>query len=1159
MTDRDGARDNTDKRRLDDLIAECILALEQDGEAAMEKVLAARPDLADRARHRIKSLQASGLLGTADPDPERIGPYRIRQRLGSGGMGTVYLAEQDGDLERRVAIKVIKRGMDSREVLARFALERQALAMLDHQNIAKVLDAGQTEDGRPFLVMEYVSGLPITRYCDERRLSVNDRIALFCLVCEAIQHAHHKGLVHRDLKPSNILVADREGRPWPIVIDFGVAKSLGGALSTHSLVTIRGRVLGTPEYMSPEQAANEMDVDTRTDVFSLGVVLYELLTGTLPIDSTTLRRADVSELSKILLGFDTPAPSRRVTRLSTIDGSAATSRAADLPQLQKRLRGDLDWITLRALERDRNRRYGMPGELAADLQRHLRNEPVLAGPPNAWYRWTKFFARNRVQVGAAGIVAAAVLAGLGVSWAGYRAAAASARQSEIDYQNAVAAIEQLVFFGDQRLADEPQMDEVRRNALEKALSFYESVARGRGDEPRLRLRVAQAAARVGRIRYLLGDFAAAAPILERARNELDGLRANFAVADQIASIDALRGQTVLGYGRPAEAEELLRSAVKEFADAPPSEDPVFQAQALSTSNQLARIVRQRDPVAARREYEAALALAEPLLQPGAVVDPTRIAVALAIAVEHAALLGQMGEPAEARTRAERIRPRLLDEWRRRDETGRRQLVDPAQVLAMLLLSLKEHDHSEELLDLAAAQQRWFWANHPAQIEGPRRLGIVLASLADLHMAAGDAPRARTAVREAVQVLERLVAQTNGGDYRALLGKVVINEARILAHPRQIGADVDAAPIEAAVQRGIELLESQTAEVRAQRETRVPLTLAWALRAANHKAAGRVAEALAAQERAVAETEALAAAEPALKDLRRVLLERRAELAEMLALAARWRRALEVADLVDAEAPAIEAASPMTQASSYTNRMARVRLRAWAGTGDVDRVVAEVRRPPDIEHDWNRAQRLGDALALLATQLPAADPRRKAVLDDARAMLHEAIGWGEGAGPDMVPMVAVMSAQTWEVVVAVERADGDLAAAATAAAAAVEGYTPSFRARPSERNRDRLLRAGGLWLQALLDRGDGDALLAAIERLAETLTADPKALLAIAEWCDRSAVLPAATERATALGADLLRRCLAAGGTDLAAIDASERLTRIRASSAFAPVRESARR
>jgi eukaryotic-like serine/threonine-protein kinase len=337
---------------------------------------------------------------------ETVGPYRLLQKVGEGGMGEVWLADQTKPVRRQVALKVIKAGMDTAEVVVRFEAERQALAMMAHPAIARVFDAGATPNGRPYFVMEYVRGEPITTYCRRHKVSVADRLALFMHVCEGVQHAHQKGIIHRDLKPSNVLIALQDQEPVPKIIDFGVAKATTQTLTDNPLHTQFGQVIGTPEYMSPEQAENTgLDIDTRTDVYALGVILYELLTGSLPFDSMTLRSKGLEELRRTIREVDPPRPSQRVSVLAAAP-DAAQSLRAEAPRVVSRLRGDLDWITMRALEKDRTRRYGAASDLAADIRRHLDFQPVVAGPPSQLYRLKKFVRRNRIGVTAAATLVA---------------------------------------------------------------------------------------------------------------------------------------------------------------------------------------------------------------------------------------------------------------------------------------------------------------------------------------------------------------------------------------------------------------------------------------------------------------------------------------------------------------------------------------------------------------------------------------------------------------------------------------------------------------------------------------------------------------------------------------------------------------------------------
>ncbi len=326
------------------------------------------------------------------------GRYKLVEAIGEGGMGTVFMAQQTDPVKRLVAVKVIKAGMDSKQVLARFEAERQALALMDHPNIAKVLDAGATESGRPYFVMELVKGVPVTAFCDQRKLTPRERLELFVPVCQAIQHAHSKGVIHRDIKPSNVLVALYDGRPVPKVIDFGVAKAAGQPLTDKTLVTGFGAVVGTPEYMSPEQAEpNQLDIDTRSDVFALGVMLYELLTGTTPLDRARLGRAALLEVLRVVREEEPPRPSTRISTSAALAGIAA-SRNTDPARLSRLVRGELDWIVMRCLEKDRNRRYDTPTALARDVERYLKDEPVEACPPTLGYRLEKAYRKNRTAV-----------------------------------------------------------------------------------------------------------------------------------------------------------------------------------------------------------------------------------------------------------------------------------------------------------------------------------------------------------------------------------------------------------------------------------------------------------------------------------------------------------------------------------------------------------------------------------------------------------------------------------------------------------------------------------------------------------------------------------------------------------------------------------------
>jgi serine/threonine protein kinase/tetratricopeptide (TPR) repeat protein len=366
----------------------------------------------------------------------QIGRYTIRRLLGEGGFGQVYEASQTEPIRRSVALKVIKPGMDSGSVVARFEAERQALAIMDHPSVAKVLDGGLTDDGRPYFVMELVKGVPLDEHCTRQHLGVRERLELFVRICEAVQHAHAKGVIHRDLKPANILVTYEDGRSVPKVIDFGIAKALNQQLASEAIFTQIGQLIGTPEYMSPEQAEmSSQDIDTRTDVYALGVILYELLTGVRPFEPETLRRAGFQEIQRIIREVEPPRPSTRLTTLNGAPASGPSSKrakgGADSGTLTRLLRRDLDWVVMRCLEKDRERRYETPTALAMEIKRYLNDEPVLAGPPSVRYKAGKFVKRHRAGVVVAATITGLVLLGFaGTAWGLVEAQAARTAEQQ---------------------------------------------------------------------------------------------------------------------------------------------------------------------------------------------------------------------------------------------------------------------------------------------------------------------------------------------------------------------------------------------------------------------------------------------------------------------------------------------------------------------------------------------------------------------------------------------------------------------------------------------------------------------------------------------------------------------------------------------------------
>jgi non-specific serine/threonine protein kinase/serine/threonine-protein kinase len=551
-------------------------------------------------------LEMSELTASFTPTPaelpgSRVGPYKLLQPLGEGGMGVVYMAEQEHPVRRRVALKVIKPGMDTAQVVARFEAERQALALMDHPHIARVFDAGSTESGRPYFVMELVQGVPITRYCDDARLPARERLGLFVTVCQAVQNAHQKGVIHRDLKPSNVLVTLLDGQPVPKVIDFGVAKAIGQRLTEKTVFTQLGSVVGTLEYMSPEQAGlSALDVDTRSDVYALGVLLYELLTGTTPLDRGKLREAGYAEVLRRIKEEEPPRPSARLSGSGERLGAIAASRGTEPARLTRLVRGDLDWVVMKALEKDRTRRYETANGLARDVQRYLADEIVEARPPSAGYRLKKFVKRHKGQVIAASLLLAALVAGvmgttLGMAQA--NRAAESERLAKCD------AVEQ------KRLAEEAAEQERQAKLREAQRADGEQKAKQEAEAKRKEAERNLAFAKKGN--EILGSvFAGLEPkqIAESGRPLQDVLRENLgnavkelegsAIGEplEVAAMQETFGSSLLGLGEASLAADVYTKALairkaKLGPDHPDTLDSMNNlAVAYTESGQLAKAV-----------------------------------------------------------------------------------------------------------------------------------------------------------------------------------------------------------------------------------------------------------------------------------------------------------------------------------------------------------------------------------------------------------------------------------------------------------------------------------------------------------------------------------------------------------------------------------------
>lgn len=503
---------------------------------------------------------------------QSIGPYKLLQKIGEGGMGTVFMAQQDEPVQRQVALKIIKLGLETKEVIARFEAERQALSLMDHPNIARVLDVGTTETGRPFFVMELVRGLPITRYCDERKLSLQQRLKLFRSICSGVHHAHQRGIIHRDLKPSNILIAEYDHEVVPKIIDFGLAKAMNRRLTDKTMFTQLGQVVGTFAYMSPEQSKmNQLDVDTRTDIYSLGVILYELITGTTPFERKRLRSEAIDQVLKIIREEDPPAPS---LRLSTVDSmpEVAACRQIKPDRFRGTVRGELDWIVMKALDKERARRYDSASNFGLDVERYLNGDPVDAAPPSYTYRIRKFVRRNKAAVITSTLVLLALIIGfIGTAIGLVQAnnarndSIAAQKKSEERRQRTREALELMSgTMLEEWLLSQDEVKPQHREFLRKILEYYIDFANDSTENFETSLLVAAAHLRVGDINDLLGESEKALEAYTQSQSILSNLSPN---SDQLLECESLHARTLQKIGILHKRTGNRPSALKFFAKA----------------------------------------------------------------------------------------------------------------------------------------------------------------------------------------------------------------------------------------------------------------------------------------------------------------------------------------------------------------------------------------------------------------------------------------------------------------------------------------------------------------------------------------------------------------------------------------------------------------
>jgi tetratricopeptide (TPR) repeat protein len=697
---------------------------------------------------------AVGSPGPRTEQPgDRIGRYKLLQQIGEGGCGVVYMAEQEEPVRRRVALKIIKLGMDTRRVVARFEAERQALALMDHPHIAKVLDAGATDSGRPFFVMELVRGVRITEYCDQQKLGTRERLELFMLLCQAIQHAHQKGVIHRDIKPSNVLVALHDGKALPMVIDFGIAKATQQQLTDKTLFTEYHQLIGTPAYMSPEQAeAGGLDIDTRSDIYSLGVLLYELLTGRTPFDPEQWREGGLQEFRRHMREEEPPRPS---TRLSTMtDGdltSVARHRHAEPQRLTSQVRGELDWIVMKSIEKDRARRYESASALAEDIQRFLRHEPVSAAAPGAWYRFKKFARRHQGALAASGAIAALLVAGVVVSaWQAARATRArraadhAARKSE---QVAAFLTDML-----QSVGPAVALGRDTRLLLEVVDKAAARVGRDLKDQPEVEAELRDT---IGRTYYDLGDLAKAEPMLREALRL--GKAAFRPDSPRTAGILNNLATTLQAAGNLKEAEALQREALAIYRQRYGGTNDLT-ATAL---NNLAGVLWAAQQLPdAEALYRQALGLYRELL------GPTNAPVAT--------VLNNLGSVLQARgdlVQAEQLYRNALVIRQQLHPEPHPDVMNSLNNLGNALFAGGDTDGARTQLDAGVAMSRALYPEAHPQAASARY------NLANVLLAGGDLDGAESRHREALAMRQKLFGESHADVAGSLHGVARVMQAR----------------------------------------------------------------------------------------------------------------------------------------------------------------------------------------------------------------------------------------------------------------------------------------------------------------------------------------------------------------------------------------------
>jgi eukaryotic-like serine/threonine-protein kinase len=775
----------------------------------------------DALRLRVERLlaaheHASGILDRgADEGPGTvIGRYKLKEQIGEGGFGLVFVAEQHEPVRRKVALKVIKPGMDTRDVVARFEAERQALALMDHPNIAKVLDGGETDSGRPYFVMELVRGVAVTDYCDQNRLTTRGRLDLFVSACQAIQHAHQKGVIHRDVKPSNVLVTLHDGKPVPKVIDFGVAKALNQQLTEHSIYTRFAQMVGTPLYMSPEQAElSGLDVDTRADIYSLGVLLYELLTGTTPFDKERLKTAGFDEIRRIIREEEPPRPSTRVSTLGPAATVASANRRSDPRRLSRSLRGELDWVVMKALEKARDRRYATAADMARDVERYLRDEPVEACPPSAAYRLKKFARKFRRALATAAAFVAILIAGVIVStWLAVRATFAEGRAgeereaalaaqelAEERYQLAKESVEK--FLGE--VTTDPalkqrDLNKLRKKLLETAVPFYQKLAEQKGGNPKLEEARGFAYFRLASIRNETGDSEAALADCARMRAIFEKLAADFpevpAHRQMLAASHNEAGRVLSRIGKNAEAKAAFGAALgiqqKLVTECPGVQQ--YRRELATSHNNLAGVQGRTAAEQAEAEagFRAAVRIYEQLLSETPANADYRSELARC-QCNLGLLLTGVRKHTEAETAfrsALLLQTKLVAEFPA-NPSYREVLADTHNGLG-IVMARTGGPADDEFRAVVAVREK-LAADFPTVPAYQHNLASSHNNLGRRLAEARKVAEAEAAYRAALTILEKLTASApNVPDYAVTLGASYVNLSHLLKDSRRAHASLD---------------------------------------------------------------------------------------------------------------------------------------------------------------------------------------------------------------------------------------------------------------------------------------------------------------------------------------------------------------------------------